>query len=208
MQLVDILTASLPCQPFSIAGRKQRFADERGTLFLHIIRLLDEFRSKRPKILLLENVGNFRSHDDGKTFRRVQHEIQQAGFWFTANNAEILNTAAHTAIPQNRARLFMLAMNCEHFVRNQFKFPVAGNRHKLQDVWAFFDTKQKPDAWYYFTEESQYHQPFQDAIAEFGKKSILLPPLPAIAIKYHFWCVADQFGENFDRASLAPLPVT
>ena len=79
LQPVDILTAGFPCQPFSIAGRKQGFADERGTLFLHIIRLLKEFQSKRPKILLLENVANFRSHDDGKTFRRVQHEIQQAG---------------------------------------------------------------------------------------------------------------------------------
>src|SRR5690606_13232714 len=117
---VDILTAGFPCQPFSVAGMKRGFADERGNLFLEIIRLLNEFGADKPRILLLENVANFRSHDEGRTFRRVQREIQQAGYWFTADNAAILNTATHTSIPQNRARLFMVAMSCNHFSRNTF----------------------------------------------------------------------------------------
>src|SRR5437016_3323762 len=59
MEPVDVLTAGFPCQPFSIAGDKMGFQDERGMLFLHIIRLIDEFGEKKPKILLLENVPYF-----------------------------------------------------------------------------------------------------------------------------------------------------
>lgn len=75
LEPVDVLTAGFPCQPFSVAGDKLGFHDERGTLFLHIIRLLEEFGAKKPKVLLLENVQYFRNHDKGRTFRRVQSEI-------------------------------------------------------------------------------------------------------------------------------------
>ena len=45
LEPVDILTAGFPCQPFSVAGEKRGFQDERGLLFLHITRLIREFGS-------------------------------------------------------------------------------------------------------------------------------------------------------------------
>ncbi len=172
LEPVDILTAGFPCQPFSVAGMKKGFDDDRGTLFLDIIRLLNEFGKHKPRILLLENVSNFRGHDQGRTFRRVQREIQQAGYWFTAANAVILNTALHSNVPQNRSRVFMVAMSCEHFARNSFRFPVAPANPKLDRVWKYINRRKKPDDWYYFGEESQYHQAFVRAIGEFGEDSI------------------------------------
>src|ERR1700691_2109605 len=68
LQHVDILTAGFPCQPVSVAGEKLGFKDERGLLFFHTIRLIKEFGARKPKVLLLENVKNFRSHDKGRTF--------------------------------------------------------------------------------------------------------------------------------------------
>ncbi len=56
LEPVDILTAGFPCQPFSVAGEKRGFQDERGLLFLHIIRIIREFGASKPKVLLLENV--------------------------------------------------------------------------------------------------------------------------------------------------------
>src|SRR5260370_35895032 len=65
---VDVLTAGFPCQPFSEAGEKLGFRDERGLLFLHIIRIIKEFGRDKPKVLLLENVRYLKTHDKGQTF--------------------------------------------------------------------------------------------------------------------------------------------
>jgi len=172
LEPVDVLTAGFPCQPFSVAGGKLGFKDERGLLFLHIIRLIQDFGKQKPKILLLENVKNFRTHDGGKTFKRVQLEIQKAGYWFTENNAAILNTATHTDIPQNRERIFMAAYSCDHFPANTFKFPQPIPVEKRKSVWEFLDVDQKKDSSYYFTEDSQYLPMFEDAMAKGKRKSV------------------------------------
>ncbi|MBN8625470.1 MAG: DNA (cytosine-5-)-methyltransferase [Planctomycetes bacterium] len=169
---VDILTAGFPCQPFSVAGEKLGFEDERGLLFLHIIRLIREFGRNKPKILLLENVRNFRSHDHGRTFKRVQTEIQKAGYWFGEKNAQVLNTATHTRIPQNRDRVFMVALSCDHFPMNTFAFPQPLAPGLVDSVWDYLDTDRKQDAYFYFTDESQYYKPFKNAIESGDKKAI------------------------------------
>jgi hypothetical protein len=65
---VDVMTGGFPCQPFSVAGSKEGFADRRGRLFFEIVRLLAELGPERPKILLLENVPYLVNHDRGRTF--------------------------------------------------------------------------------------------------------------------------------------------
>ena len=65
----DILVAGFPCQPFSIAGvskkkslgREHGFADKtQGTLFFDVARIIHHHR---PKMFLLENVKNLKSHE-------------------------------------------------------------------------------------------------------------------------------------------------
>ena len=68
---VDVLTAGFPCQPFSVAGSKMGFDDDRGKTFFDIIRLLREVGDDRPKILLFENVPHLLTHDRGRTFNRI-----------------------------------------------------------------------------------------------------------------------------------------
>lgn len=174
LEPVDVLTAGFPCQPFSIAGEAKGFKDDRGMLFMHIIRLLGEFGDQKPKILLLENVQNFKNHDKGRTFRKVQLEIQKAGYWFSEKNSAILNTATHTPIPQNRSRIFMVAMRSDYFAANAFRFPAPLPLEERKHVWDFIDRRRKQDIRYYFDKDSQYFSQFAAAIEQFGIHSIYL----------------------------------
>jgi DNA (cytosine-5)-methyltransferase 1 len=172
LESVDVFTAGFPCQPFSAAGDKLGFKDERGMLFLHIIRLLEEFGGKKPKVLLLENVQYFRNHDKGRTFRRVQSEIQKAGYWFTDKDAQVLNTATHTTIPQNRDRVFMAALSRDHFPCNTFQFPPPLARGSLRPVKEFLDLTRKAPNEYYFKPGSRYYPHFAEAMAKGGRDSV------------------------------------
>ena len=172
LEPVDILTAGFPCQPFSIAGEKRGFKDERGLLFLHIIRIIKEFGSRKPKVLLLENVRNFKSHDKGRTFKRVQAEIQKAGYWFNETNAKIMNTAEYTDIPQNRDRIFMVALSCDHFAANNFQFPEPLADGSLRRVKEFLDLDRKAAENFYFKPGSQYYPFFADALKQGERDSV------------------------------------
>ena len=110
---VDVLTAGFPCQAFSIAGYRKGFNDERGELFFEIMRLVDEFedRGSKPKVLFLENVKNFSTHDNGKTIKIVEDEIRRRGYSFFI---EVINTSEVTTIPQNRERTFIVCFKEEN----------------------------------------------------------------------------------------------
>lgn len=172
LEPVDVLTAGFPCQPFSVAGDKLGFRDERGLLFLHIIRLIREFGDNKPKVLLLENVKNLRTHDKGRTFKRIKAEIQKAGYWFQEPNARIMNTADYTAIPQNRERIFMVALSCDHFPSNTYRFPDPLPQGSRSPVRSFLDLDSMPDSYFYFKPGSLYYPLFKEAIENGDKGSI------------------------------------
>ena len=172
LEPVDVLTAGFPCQPFSIAGEKLGFDDERGMLFMEIIRLISEFGANRPKVLLLENVKNFHTHDGGKTFKRIQSEIRQAGYWFSDSNAAVLNTATHTCIPQNRERIFMVALCRSHFASNNFVFPEPLPSGSMLPVKHFLDLRVKAERGLYFETTSQYYPLFAEAICKGGQDCV------------------------------------
>lgn len=172
LEPVDVMTAGFPCQPFSVAGNKLGFKDPRGKLFFEIVRLLKEFGKNRPKILLMENVKNLLTHNNGKTFSRILEEIQIVGYWFTPSNAMVLNTKDHTDIPQNRERLYMVAFSWDAFDYNDFKFPDPVS--ELKDVRDFFDLDQQADPEYYFDENSKYGKLFAKSMASGNPDSVYL----------------------------------
>ena len=107
---VNVLTGGFPCQAFSVAGHRKGFEDDRGNLFFQIMRLVDEMKHK-PEVLFLENVKNFKGHDNGRTFDIVCKEIASRGYSIFH---EVLNTAKYTTIPQNRERIFIICFKDEH----------------------------------------------------------------------------------------------
>ncbi len=173
LEAVDVMTGGFPCQPFSVAGTKAGFEDERGQAFFEIIRLIREFGADRPKILLLENVPHLLTHDRGRTFNRIVQEIQAAGYWFMPHqNTAILNTRIQTDIPQNRERLYMVALSWDHFSTNVFNFPPPSK--STRDSREFLDLDTKADDYYYFDETSKYLKLFEDSIDSGDPESVYM----------------------------------
>lgn len=97
---VDVLHAGFPCQSFSQAGGRKGFDDPRGRFFFEIIRLVNEFRSNRPKVIVLENAPFLRYGEGGAWFLQLQHAIRKAGYWFRPENSAELSSDQLTALPQ------------------------------------------------------------------------------------------------------------
>jgi DNA (cytosine-5)-methyltransferase 1 len=98
----DLFCAGFPCQPFSIIGKREGFADIRGTLFFEIIRILKE---KRPRAVLLENVKQLSTNDRGRTIKRIVEALKELGYYV---DWAVLN-ALDFGLPQKRERVLIAA---------------------------------------------------------------------------------------------------
>ena len=90
LEPVDILHAGFPCQSFSQAGDRKGFDDPRGQLFYEIIRIVEEFKDRKPSVIVLENSPHLRYGDGGSWFIEVSKEIKKAGNGFGARTAQNL----------------------------------------------------------------------------------------------------------------------
>lgn len=105
----DILCAGFPCQPFSIAGNGEGFQDtEKGNLFYDILNIID---AKSPRMCILENVKNLKTHDSGKTYKTIETELTKRGYIVTS---KVINAAEYGS-PQARQRIFIVATKCKPF---------------------------------------------------------------------------------------------
>ncbi len=116
----DLLVAGFPCQPFSQAGKRMGFQDTRGTLFFNIAEIA---KTKKPKAILLENVKGFKSHDSGRTFETVINVLQELGY---VTHYKMLN-AKNFGLPQNRERLFIVAIHKSVKNAKSYQFPIGKN---------------------------------------------------------------------------------
>jgi DNA (cytosine-5)-methyltransferase 1 len=116
----DILLAGFPCQPFSHAGLKRGFDDIRGTLFFDIVRIIKE---KKPRMVLLENVKGFASHDKGNTFKVVCSTLEKLGYEV---QYKVLN-AREFGVPQNRERIYIVGIDRKRTLQAPFSFPKPPN---------------------------------------------------------------------------------
>jgi DNA (cytosine-5)-methyltransferase 1 len=135
----DILTAGFPCQPFSIAGMQKGFNDERSNVFWKILSII---KNNNPKILILENVKNLQSHDNGKTFKIIIDNLKNLEYYVKYS---ILNTSKITGIPQNRERIYIVCFKDKSLYDNfNFDFPEI----ELNPI-SFYLEKNVSDNYYY-----------------------------------------------------------
>lgn len=130
----DVIAAGFPCQPFSLAGVSSRLhhglkhgldCDAQGTLFEDIILIA---RALRPKVLLLENVRNLASHDEGRTIAVIKREISKAGYEIFPDDADKRGTWAvidsRAVVGQRRKRVYFVCVRRDIATANgPFIFP-------------------------------------------------------------------------------------
>lgn len=110
----DFVIGGPPCQPFSIAGKRQGKRDIRADLIGHFIRIVDELK---PSAFMLENVPNLASIDNGAFLDEVKAELRALGY--AVDHAVV--SAADFGVPQNRKRLVVIGARGRQNVR----FPAA-----------------------------------------------------------------------------------
>jgi len=118
----DFLFGGFPCQPFSAGGKRNGFADTRGTLFFEIERIL---RYKKPKGFILENVEGLVKHDlenkndeIGRTLKTILYKLEkELDYQVTW---KVLDSV-YFGVPQSRKRVFIVGIKNEKVSLDNFE---------------------------------------------------------------------------------------
>lgn len=195
----DVLIGGFPCQPFSMMGSERGFEDTRGTLFFRIAEIVKYkiTNKQKPRALVLENVRTLKTHDRGKTYRTIQHVLQN-NLGYKVFDA-VLNTADF-GIPQIRNRTYIVCFANENA---HFSFPTpVPLEDKLQDI-----LEQDVDD-RYFLSEKILPTILSDGTGGYRAKSeIDLPiarPLCATMGKMHRACQDNYVTQNGRIRKLTP----
>lgn len=192
---IDILNGGFPCQAFSIAGEQKGFNDERGNLFLSIIELIKQLGEKfeKPRILLLENVKNLKSHDKGNTYKVIKSKLEEVGYKIYES---VINTMDYTNLPQNRERIYIVGfLNDEDANKFQLFSKLESNKvektpeDRANDIKQIIDYTLQDDAYYYTKEKYPHYfidkESFKDV--EDTKKNIRINLEEQINEAYQFY---------------------
>jgi len=128
-QYADMVCAGVPCQPFSMAGKRKGELDPRGTLFYDFYRYV---KNQMPKVFIIENVKGLLSMDKGRVFAKWCEMLGQSVngkrsmFGAAKDNLgynlhyTVLN-ATDFGLPQNRERVFLVGIRGD--LNDTFRFP-------------------------------------------------------------------------------------
>lgn len=139
-QYADLFIGGIPCQAFSLAGKRLGEKDKRGVLFYDFYRYV---KNQQPKVFIIENVKGLLSDAKGRTFKNWCALLGQ-----TVNYAynlikhphcldyhlhyAVLNTKDF-GLPQNRERVFLIGIRPD--LGYDFEFPKGWKLTKrLKDV--------------------------------------------------------------------------
>jgi DNA (cytosine-5)-methyltransferase 1 len=198
----DILTGGFPCQSFSMMGKQKGFDDVRGNVFFNIVKIL---KIKKPKFILLENVKNLLTHDNGNTIKVIESEIRKAGYkniYYSVFNTENFGLA------QKRNRLFIFATNEEMPTDFVFNEKVVIDNYKsnikkssLLKQKNTLEILQKEVEEKYYLSDTLKPTILSNGTKNFKSKSeinqLIARPLTATMVKMHRACQDNYFSHEF-----------
>lgn len=153
----DILTAGFPCQPFSIAGKRKGFDDDRSNVFWKI---LDIIKYHKPRIIVLENVKNLKTHDKGNTFKTIVDNLEKEKYNVVH---KILNTSEITSIPQNRERIYIVGIKDKNIFNS---FDLDFKKKKQKKIKKMLEKGKINDKYYYDDDSNKIQKMVMDAVTE------------------------------------------
>ncbi len=98
-----LATASFPCVDLSLAGHYRGLAGRESSTFFAFAEVLQALGSRRPSLVLLENVSGFLTSRQGRDFATAAHTLAALGYRLDA----LVLDARHFA-PQSRRRVFVV----------------------------------------------------------------------------------------------------
>ncbi len=197
----DLLTGGFPCQPFSMMGKQQGFEDDRGNMFYRII---DIVKVKKPTYILLENVKNLRTHDNGNTLKQIVKVLRENGYTVYA---DVFNTSNYS-LAQTRNRIFIFATKqplpftfnfSEIAVMGSFR-PLNGEASLLRQKNVLDVLQKKVEDKYYLSDKLKVTI-LADGSKNFKSKSeinqLIARPLTATMTKMHRACQDNYYSDGF-----------
>jgi DNA (cytosine-5)-methyltransferase 1 len=105
---LDVYIGGSPCQSFSTYGKQLGLNDDRGNLFKHYIKIIEQ---SFPKYFIWENVSSVLTNDKGKSWEVIQNEFSnlcQGKKNRSYSIQYIIINSNEIGFPQNRSRIFVI----------------------------------------------------------------------------------------------------
>jgi DNA (cytosine-5)-methyltransferase 1 len=135
-QYSDLFIGGIPCQAFSLAGKRLGELDKRGLLFYDFYRYV---KNQQPKVFIIENVKGLLSDNNGITFQNwcalLGRSMNTHVNMFNHDDSLLYNlhfkilNSKDFGVPQNRERVFLIGIRND--LTNNFRFPI-GERLKIR----------------------------------------------------------------------------
>ena len=145
----DMLWAGAPCQPFSLAGRREGLIDQtgRGVIILHVLRII---KATMPKIVVLENVSALTQGKQKTTFegilqilREIRHASRHAGLLHYHVDWRVMNTCDY-GVPQSRQRLYIVCVRSDVMQMSKLPWPMPPETNLSQKLDSLLGPRPDP----------------------------------------------------------------
>jgi len=125
---IDLATASFPCNDLSLAGARHGLAGTQSSAYWGFIDVVQGMGSRRPPVVLLENVPGFLTSNDGNDFRDALLALNELGY-----AVDTFMIDASRFVPQSRLRLFVVGSK-------------AGPQQLKETEGLFFQSDSRPES--------------------------------------------------------------
>ena len=126
---------------------------------------MEIIKHHKPKCVILENVKNLTTHDDGDTFKTIKESLEKEKYNVIY---KVLNTSTITNIPQHRERLYIVCVkNKKIFDTFNLDFPKV-KKLKIKKM-LIKDTKKIDDKYYYNNNDNKIHKIIKENVIEENK---------------------------------------